>query len=90
MTSQTAKPALLDRLTVLLRDRGQRHDLVAAVFARLANRRGGLRLNAPPYTAFDPEIGRVSGFAPGTKENNAVFNHLHDNSNQLQCFLQRD
>ncbi len=51
--------------------------LVASVFARLWDRRGGLRLNAPPYTAFDPEIGRVSGFAPGTKENNAVFNHAN-------------
>lgn len=38
---------------------------------------GGLKLNYPPYREFDPMIGRLTGFAPGTKENNAVFNHAN-------------
>ncbi len=51
--------------------------LVSSVLRRLIDKNGGLRLNAPPYTAFDPSIGRITGFAPGTKENNAVFNHAN-------------
>lgn len=51
--------------------------LIESVFALLGDPKGGLRLNAPAYTAFDPEIGRVTGFAPGTKENGAVFNHAN-------------
>ncbi|MBU0477214.1 hypothetical protein KKC91_01400, partial [bacterium] len=38
---------------------------------------GGYKLNYPPYTQFDKRIGRITGFAPGTKENNAVFNHAN-------------
>ncbi|MDD5644706.1 MAG: hypothetical protein PHO00_04600 [bacterium] len=38
---------------------------------------GGLKLNYPPYREFNPGIGRLTGFAPGTKENNAVFNHAN-------------
>jgi cellobiose phosphorylase len=32
-------------------------------------------LHAPPYTRHDPALGRISAFAPGTKENAAVFTH---------------
>ena len=32
-------------------------------------------LFAPAYTEFDEQIGRVTAFAPGTKENAAVFSH---------------
>ena len=38
---------------------------------------GGYKINYPPYTKFDKRIGRITGFAPGTKENNAVFNHAN-------------
>jgi len=35
----------------------------------------GPALFAPAYTKFNPELGRISLFAPGTKENAAVFCH---------------
>ena len=35
----------------------------------------GPALFAPAYQAYDPELGRISAFAPGTKENAAVFSH---------------
>lgn len=35
----------------------------------------GPALFAPAYTEFDETIGRVTAFAPGTKENAAVFSH---------------
>lgn len=38
---------------------------------------GGYKLNAPPYRKFNKKIGRITGFAPGTKENNAIFNHAN-------------
>ena len=38
---------------------------------------GGYKLNYPPGTSFDPAIGRMTGFAPGTKENNAIFCHAN-------------
>ena len=38
---------------------------------------GGLKLNWPAFRQFDPKIGRLTGFAPGTKENNAIFSHAN-------------
>jgi cellobiose phosphorylase len=38
---------------------------------------GALKLNYPPYLKFDKTIGRITGFAPGTKENNALFCHAN-------------
>lgn len=38
---------------------------------------GGYKLNYPAYNKFDKKIGRITGFAPGTKENNAIFNHAN-------------
>lgn len=38
---------------------------------------GAYKLCYPAYTKFDPTVGRISGFAPGTKENNAVFCHTN-------------
>lgn len=35
----------------------------------------GPALFAPPYTEYNPDIGRITAFAPGTKENAAVFIH---------------
>ena len=35
----------------------------------------GPALFAPPYTKYNPDIGRITAFAPGTKENAAVFIH---------------
>ena len=32
-------------------------------------------LFAPPYSKYDPEIGRIISFAAGTKENAAIFSH---------------
>ncbi|NQT25600.1 hypothetical protein HQ585_09615 [candidate division KSB1 bacterium] len=36
----------------------------------------GPAMFAPAYTKYNPEIGRISAFAPGTKENAAVFSHV--------------
>ena len=36
-----------------------------------------LKLNFPPYLKFDKSIGRITGFAAGTKENNALFCHAN-------------
>ncbi|GAB1401343.1 hypothetical protein MASR1M68_02540 [Elusimicrobiota bacterium] len=38
---------------------------------------GAMKLNYPGYTKFDKTIGRITGFAPGTKENNALFSHAN-------------
>jgi len=38
---------------------------------------GALKLNYPPYLKFDKTIGRITGFAAGTKENNALFCHAN-------------
>lgn len=35
----------------------------------------GPALFAPAYQSYDPGLGRISAFAPGTKENAAVFSH---------------
>ena len=35
----------------------------------------GPALFAPQYTKYDPKIGRITAFAPGTKENAAIFSH---------------
>ncbi|MFH0879990.1 MAG: hypothetical protein V2A34_09775 [Lentisphaerota bacterium] len=35
----------------------------------------GPALFAPPYTQYNPDIGRITAFAPGTKENAAIFIH---------------
>ena len=38
---------------------------------------GALKLNYPAYTKFNKTIGRITGFAAGTKENNALFSHAN-------------
>ncbi|MCH7591091.1 hypothetical protein IIB34_08675, partial [PVC group bacterium] len=38
---------------------------------------GGYKLNYPAYETFDKDIGRITGFAAGTKENSAIFNHAN-------------
>jgi cellobiose phosphorylase len=38
---------------------------------------GALKLNYPAYTKFDKSVGRITGFAAGTKENNALFCHAN-------------
>jgi cellobiose phosphorylase len=49
-----------------------------AVFETLFDKKvGALKLNYPAYTKFDKTIGRITGFAPGTKENNAIFCHAN-------------
>jgi cellobiose phosphorylase len=37
----------------------------------------GLAMFAPAYTKFDPKLGRITMFSPGTKENAAVFCHTN-------------
>jgi cellobiose phosphorylase len=37
----------------------------------------GMACLTPAYTHFDPTIGIISGFSPGTKENAAVFSHAN-------------
>lgn len=49
---------------------------------------GALKLNYPPYTEFDKTIGRITGFAAGTKENNALF--CHANLFFVWAMLKRD
>jgi cellobiose phosphorylase len=52
--------------------------VLKSVFALLADKVvGGLKLNYPPYGKFDKSIGRITGFAAGTKENNAIFCHAN-------------
>jgi len=38
---------------------------------------GALKLNYPPYLKFNKTVGRITGFAAGTKENNALFCHAN-------------
>lgn len=42
---------------------------------RLLDSDAGLQIHAPPYVTKDTELGRITYFAPGTKENGAVFCH---------------
>ena len=35
----------------------------------------GIRCLAPPYSSYDPQVGLISCFPPGVKENGAVFSH---------------
>lgn len=52
--------------------------VLKSVFGILFDRgAGGLRLNYPAYDKFDKSIGRITGFAAGTKENNAIFCHAN-------------
>ena len=46
-------------------------------------------LFSPVYTDYHPGIGRVTGFAPGTKENAAVFSHASAFKVVSDCFLKR-
>ena len=52
--------------------------VIDSVFKYLLDKKvGALKLNYPAYTKFDKTIGRITGFAPGTKENNALFSHAN-------------
>jgi cellobiose phosphorylase len=52
--------------------------VLKSVFRLLADQKaGGLKLNYPAYETFDKSIGRITGFAAGTKENNAIFCHAN-------------
>ena len=49
----------------------------------------GPALFLPSYTAFNPEIGRVTAFCPGTKENAAVFSHACAFKVVADCTIKR-
>jgi len=49
----------------------------------------GPALFLPSYTTFNPGIGRVSSFAPGTKENAAVFSHACAFKVVADCTIKR-
>ena len=49
----------------------------------------GPALFLPTYTSFNPEIGRVTAFAPGTKENAAVFSHACAFKVVADCTIKR-
>ena len=49
----------------------------------------GPALFLPSYTSFHPGIGRVTSFAPGTKENAAVFSHACAFKVVADCALKR-
>ncbi|AKL97787.1 GH36-type glycosyl hydrolase domain-containing protein [Endomicrobium proavitum] len=52
--------------------------VINSVFKHLLDKKiGALKLNYPPYLKFDKTIGRITGFAAGTKENNALFCHAN-------------
>ncbi|MBQ7034848.1 MAG: hypothetical protein IJN34_03835 [Clostridia bacterium] len=36
---------------------------------------GGMPICSPAYTTYDPEVGRMSGMAPGVFENGGIYNH---------------
>jgi cellobiose phosphorylase len=52
----------------------QAHSAMQAVFGRL-NTEYGLKLSDPGYDGYDPEIGGVTTYPPGTKENGGIFLH---------------
>jgi len=57
---------------------GKAEEVLKSTMRILADKEvGGLKLNYPPYTKFDKNIGRITGFAAGTKENNAIFCHAN-------------
>lgn len=57
---------------------GVENKTIDSVFKYLFDKKiGALKLNYPPYTKFNKSIGRITGFAPGTKENNALFSHAN-------------
>ncbi len=49
----------------------------------------GPALFLPSYTAFNPGIGRVTSFSPGTKENAAVFSHACAFKVVADCTIKR-
>ncbi len=49
----------------------------------------GPALFLPSYTSFNPEIGRVTAFCPGTKENAAVFSHACAFKVVADCTIKR-
>ncbi|MBI3614997.1 MAG: hypothetical protein HY211_00595 [Candidatus Omnitrophica bacterium] len=49
----------------------------------------GPALFLPSYTSFNPEIGRVTAFCPGTKENAAIFSHACAFKVVADCTIQR-
>jgi cellobiose phosphorylase len=54
------------------------HDRLKTILKKITNfleTPYGPALFLPSYTKFDPGIGRVTSFAPGTKENAAIFSH---------------
>ena len=57
---------------------GAEQTVIDSVFKYLFDKTtGALKLNYPAYTKFNKTIGRITGFAPGTKENNALFSHAN-------------
>lgn len=52
--------------------------VISSAFKYLFDKKvGAMKLNYPPYLKFDKNIGRITGFAAGTKENNALFCHAN-------------
>ncbi len=47
-----------------------------AVYAQL-NTRHGIKLSAPGYDGFDPNVGGVTTYPPGAKENGGIFLHAN-------------
>lgn len=57
---------------------GKTEEVLKSVWKILADKEvGGLKLNYPAYNKFDKNVGRITGFAAGTKENNAIFCHAN-------------
>lgn len=68
---------------------GNSGKVIDSVLKHLLDKKvGALKLNYPPYLKFDKTIGRITGFAAGTKENNALF--CHANLFFVWALLRRD
>jgi len=55
----------------------------------LLGSKNGYKLVSPPFTAFDPRIGRISNSMPGESENGGCYNHAAGFKAVADCMLGR-
>lgn len=59
-----------------------------AVFERL-NTPNGIKLSAPGFNGFDPQVGGITTYPPGAKENGGIFLHTNPWAMIAECLLGR-
>lgn len=59
-----------------------------AVYDRL-NTANGIKLSAPGFNGFDPQIGGITSYPPGAKENGGIFLHTNPWAIIAECMLGR-